>query len=134
MASMLLVGYSEKQTDQLRGALHEHRVTVARTPRESIRLMHNHSYDAVISAVQQSNDDLFDFLRTVKSDITLSSIPLILLCAEPTERSSALHKTVKAAARVLGVTHYISMPSFNAEELREKIEHCIQENPSRLWL
>lgn len=128
MANMLLVAYNERQKHQLRQALGAHRLTLAHSASESIQLMREHSYDAVVSALQKCSTDVFTLLSAVKSDKHLSEIPLILYCSEPSDTAPAIQDTVRAAIRVLGATHYVSMPKFDAETLKTEVEGCIQNS------
>lgn len=127
MATMLVVAEQQSQIHQLQQALNKHTLTMTRSVQHALDLLRERNFDAIVAVTHLQNSDVFELLSQAKADAHLSSTPIILYCAEPSERALALHDTVKAAAVALGAQGYITMRAFDAKLLREQVEICMNQ-------
>ncbi|MGD9817859.1 MAG: response regulator [Desulfomonilaceae bacterium] len=78
-------------------------VTTAQDGQEALDIIVRDSFDAVILDVNMPRLDGFEFLRRMKADPTLSSIPVVMLTTEG-------HEMDKQRAEELGATSYLVKP------------------------
>ena len=90
-----LVGFSLKRGGFL--------VTTAQDGQEALDIVARESFDAVILDVNMPRLDGFEFLRRVKANESLASIPVVMLTTEG-------HDMDKERARELGATAYLVKP------------------------
>lgn len=101
-----------------------HEVLFVKTFTRAKALLKQHAFDLIISDVHLENGgSVFDFLKWVKSDSTLRSVPFVLFSLEPSNMAKYLADGVRTAARAFGAARYISMDKFDgavfAAELAE---------------
>ena len=85
----------------------------------ALRELRSQKIDFIISDWNMPNMSGIDFLRAVRADSKLSSIPFLMVTAE------SLKDNVVEAVKA-GVSNYIVKP-FTAEVLNEKIEKIIEK-------
>lgn len=85
----------------------------------ALRELRSQRIDFIISDWNMPNMSGIDFLRAVRADSELSSIPFLMVTAE------SLKDNVVEAVKA-GVSNYIVKP-FTAEVLNEKIEKIIEK-------
>jgi two-component system chemotaxis response regulator CheY len=78
-------------------------VTTAQDGQEALDIVARESFDAVILDVNMPRLDGFEFLRRVKANESLASIPVVMLTTEG-------HDMDKERARELGATAYLVKP------------------------
>lgn len=82
--------------------------------------------DVILSDVHLENGgSVFDFLRWVKTDARLSSIPFVLVSLKPTMLAKYLSDGVRTCSRVLGAAKYISMDTFDSDRLLKEIAELL---------
>jgi CheY-like chemotaxis protein len=69
----------------------------------------------------ENGGSVFDFLKWVKDDAQLRSIPFVFLSIEPSFLAKYLADGVRVAARQLGAAKYISMEVFDAAHLQQEL-------------
>ncbi len=78
--------------------------------------------DMIISDIHlQNGGNVFDFLRWVKKNPSTSNTPFIILSVEPTRTAKYLEDGLRTSARLLGVTKYISMETFDSVDFCKQI-------------
>jgi CheY-like chemotaxis protein len=79
--------------------------------------------DLIIADVHlQNGGSIFDFMRWVKGDPHMRSIPFVCFSAEPVEVAKYLRDGVRTAARALGAVKYITMEKLIPDQLRDEID------------
>ncbi|MEL6864744.1 MAG: two-component regulator propeller domain-containing protein [Bacteroidota bacterium] len=96
----------------------EYRVVTAENGREGLEKARKHLPNLIISDVMMPEMDGITFCRTLKSDLEISHIPILLLTA----RTAALFKIEGLKT---GADDYVTKP-FNPEELRLRVRNIIQ--------
>lgn len=81
----------------------------------------DHSLDVIACNVNLRNGDVFEFLKGVKSDPRLSTIPLICYCVTPDLGLQAL----RVVAETLGADEFIASNSFDSRTVCREIERWL---------
>ncbi|HEY9681057.1 MAG TPA: response regulator [Oculatellaceae cyanobacterium] len=96
-------------------------VVVGSYPRAKA-ILQEHTFDLIISDVHLENGgSVFDFLKWVKSEPVLHSIPFVLLSVQPTKLAKYLADGVQTAARMFGAAKYITMEEFASADFVQQI-------------
>ncbi|MBU6455529.1 MAG: response regulator [Cyanobacteria bacterium REEB67] len=103
--------------------LYGHRVLREKDFKGAMETLKHEDVDMIIGDVHlQNGGSIFDFMRWVKGDPHLQSIPFLCFSAEPVEVSKYLRDGVRTAARSLGAVKYITMETFMPELFRDEVE------------
>lgn len=103
-------------------------VTKTATFHEAMEILRSSDFDLIVSDVHlQNGGSVFDFLRWVKGDPHMRSVPFVCFSAEPPEIGKYLHDGVRTAARALGAAQYITMEHFDATVFRHELEWLIPQ-------
>lgn len=104
-----------------------HDVVAVPTFKRAIAMLHQHyKIDLIISDVHLENGgSVFDFIRWLKNNPPADSAPLVLFSFNPTPRAKYLEDGVRTSARFLGVSKYITMETFDADEFRKQIDSLL---------
>jgi len=106
-----------------------HHVVKADTFHKSMEILRSSDIDLIISDVHlQNGGSVFDFLRWVKGDPHMQTVPFVCFSAEPPEVGKYLADGVRTAARALGAARYITMEHFDANAFRREIEWLLPLN------
>ncbi len=106
-----------------------HSVTKSNTFVESMEILRSFNFDLIVTDVHlQNGGSVFDFLRWVKGDPHMKTIPFVCYSAEPPEVGKYLADGVRTAARALGAAKYITMENFEASIFRQEIEWLLPVN------
>ncbi|MDZ4834789.1 MAG: hypothetical protein SGJ27_13510 [Candidatus Melainabacteria bacterium] len=114
-----------------RSLVGHHEITVTHTTADALRLLRSMEFDAVISRVHMEHDDIFRFLRTVKADPTLATIPVVCFCGIRSRAANIAHGAMERAVRTLQAKAYLALEDFcegddcDFEALRAAIETAI---------
>ncbi len=91
-----------------------HCVVTADTFHNAMEILRSKDFDLIVSDVHlQNGGSVFDFLRWVKGDPHLRSVPFVCFSAEPPKVGKYLADGVRTAARALGAARYVSMEHFD---------------------
>jgi CheY-like chemotaxis protein len=105
-----------------------HDVTTVDTFHHAMELLRTADFDVIVSDVHlQNGGSVFDFLRWVKGDPHMRTIPFVCFSAEPPEVGKYLADGVRTAARSLGAARYITMEHFNPALFLQEIEWLIPQ-------
>jgi len=108
-----------------------HDVCVVDSFAKAIAFLQQQSVDLILSDVHLENGgSVFDFLKWVKKQPLLYTIPFVLLSLGPTKLAKYLADGVQISARQLGAAKYISMDRFDPLLLREEIANLLPEGSS----
>ncbi len=106
-----------------------HGVAKANTFHESMEILRSSDVDLIISDVHlQNGGSVFDFLRWVKGDPHMRTVPFVCFSSEPPEIGKYLADGVRTAARALGAARYITMEHFDSNAFRQEIEWLLPLN------
>jgi CheY-like chemotaxis protein len=106
-----------------------HNVTTVDTFHNAMELLRGTDFDLIVSDVHlQNGGSVFDFLRWVKGDPHMRSVPFVCFSAEPPEIGKYLKDGVRTAARSLGAARYITMEEFVAPTFLHEIEWLIPQD------
>ena len=96
----------------------DYRVLQAENGQQALDLLASHDVAMVVSDVMMPGIDGFEFCRRMKSDISTSHIPVILLTARTTDES-------KVKGLQLGADDYLTKP-FNMDVLRLRVQKFME--------
>jgi len=95
------------------------------------RLLKRLNFDLIVCGVRFDDCRMFDLLRAIRHDLSLSHIPFICWENDQSElRNQACDSTAKAA-KVLGASLYLEfmeVSQMSDEELRQAFTGCLQGN------
>lgn len=131
-AHILAVLNRNETANQVSASLNHssHSVTLAGTFSQAMDILRNagaaNKIDLIISDIRVLDDEseysnVFDFMRWVKGDPFLRSIPFVCLSLEPI-LNQTLSDGVRIAARSLGAARYLTLEKFDQASFREEIE------------
>jgi CheY-like chemotaxis protein len=122
-----------EQHSQMRDCLEHagHEVIVVDSFPRAMAVLQEHSFDLIISDVHLENGgSVFDFLKWVKSNPALCTVPFILFSLRPGKLAKYLSDGVQSAARIFGASKYISMDEFDAMLFAREIAEVVP--PSKI--
>ncbi len=96
-----------------------YRVITAQGTREAMQRAREENPDLIVSDVCMAEGSGYDFIRTVKADTQLSSIPFIFIT------STMTNNTARAAGLALGARAFVFRP-IDPHVLLEEIEACLR--------
>lgn len=100
-----------------------HTVLKANNFATAMDILRQREVDLIIGDVHlQNGGSIFDFMRWVKGDPHMHSIPFVCYSSEPQEVAKYLSDGVRTAARSLGAARYITMEKFDSVVFRQEIE------------
>src|ERR1700730_13404349 len=101
-----------------------------------MEILRSADFDLIVSDVHlQNGGSVFDFLRWVKGDPHLRTVPFVCFSAEPPEVSKYLADGIRTAARALGAARYITMEHFDSSAFLHEIEWLMpQERAGSYYL
>jgi len=123
-ATILVVDDSPVNQNLIRSTLEPsgYEVVTARTSEEAFEVARRASFDLILSDLHMPGQSGLEFLRRVKADPQLRSIPFILFTAS----SSGPIGGARERTLALGANLFISRP-IEPQALLSKIEACLQE-------
>ncbi len=105
-----------------------HVVLKATKFQDAMDILRQSDVDLIIGDVHlQNGGSIFDFLRWVKGDPHLRSVPFVCFSTEPVEVPRYLSDGVRTAARALGAARYITMEKFDSAAFRAEIEWLLPQ-------
>jgi len=118
----------------LRGCLEaKHELLVVHSRKVAIAALLNEPFDLIISRVHFRSDDVFQFLKELKSDASLARIPVICFCGLRSRMANLTRGSVESASRTMGADAYLSVEDFctgewcDLESMRSAIEAFLVE-------
>jgi len=119
----------------LRKSLETHHcLFFAKSIDEALSILETNQIDLIISRVHLERASVFEFIKAVKQNPLLSSIPFVCFCGKRTEIAKLLDETLAKAAHMTGADRYLILEQFCSENdccdfdrLRREIESCIPE-------
>jgi CheY-like chemotaxis protein len=95
---------------------------------DAMDILRYRDVDLIIGDVHlQNGGSIFDFLRWVKGDPHLRSVPFVCFSTEPAETPKYLSDGVRTAARALGAAKYITTEKFDRATFRSEIEWLLPQ-------
>jgi|ERR1700733_3731630 len=89
---------------------------------DAIGVLQDKHIDLIMSDVHLENGgNVFDFLRWVRRNASSLETPFIMFSSKPSEMAKYVEEGVRISARMLGASMYVSMDSFDSDELRKQI-------------
>jgi CheY-like chemotaxis protein len=127
-AHILAVLNRNETANQISASLHLscQSVILAATFFKAMDILRSDKIDLIIADIRVQDDEseyssVFDFMRWVKGDPLLRSIPFVCLSLEPI-LDQTLFDGVRIAARSLGAARYLTMEKFDPALFRAEIE------------
>jgi len=103
-----------------------HRVIQSKSFALAIDVLKTERVDLIISDVHlQNGGSVFDFLRWVKGNPLTKDTPFVLFSLKPTAVAKYVEDAVRACARVLGASMYITMEPFDTDKFRKLIDSLL---------
>ncbi|MDX1989081.1 MAG: hypothetical protein SFV17_20520 [Candidatus Obscuribacter sp.] len=124
-ATILVLMEHEDAMELVAGTLEHfgHEVIKACTFQEAMEVLRHQEVSLIVGDVHlQNGGSIFDFLRWVKGDPHMHSVPFVCFSTEPAEVPKYLKDGVRTAARALGAARYITMEHFDKAAFRAEIE------------
>jgi PleD family two-component response regulator len=139
MAHIMILKERTTNMDALRNSLQpHHKLFFAADIATAMQVLQCQEIDLIVSAVHTENANVFEFIRSIRSDSYLFAIPLICFCGDETEMAAYLDRTLARAALLCGADKYVCVDQFggasrcNLENLRTAVEglldHCADEH------
>lgn len=129
MARILILQEEPSWQAALRGCLEaKHDLLVVESRKIAIAALHNERFDLIIARVHLKGDDVFQFLRELKSDATLAPIPVICFCGLRSRMANLTRASVETASLTMGADAYLAIEDFclgewcDLERMRTAIE------------
>jgi two-component system cell cycle response regulator len=97
-----------------------YKVLGAQSIQEALELAHQNAVDLIISDVHLNNETGFDFIKIVRQDPRLKSVPFLFLS------SSVTNDSAERTARALGAIKLISRP-IQPSLLIDEVESCLED-------
>src|SRR6185436_1812283 len=92
-------------------------------------ILRQHEVDLIIGDLHlQNGGSIFDFLRWVKGDPQMSTIPFVCFSTEPAEVPKYLRDGVRTAARALGAAKYLTMECFDRRAFIAEIDWLLPQD------
>jgi DNA-binding response OmpR family regulator len=79
---------------------------------KAVEALHNESFDLVITHVHLKNQDVFQFLREIKSDPILASTRVLCFCARRSRYANIANAALDKVSRAMGADCYLSVDRF----------------------
>lgn len=130
VAQILVLTDHRETMESVAGSLEHygHVVLKTNTSYAAKDILLQRTVDLVVGDIRlQNGDSIFDFLRWVKGDPSLRSIPFVCLNIGPQEAPKFLSEGVRTAARTLGAAKYITMEQFDSTTFRAEIEWLLPQ-------
>lgn len=134
MARILILQDEPSWRAALRGCLEpKHELLLVENRKIALEALRKESVDLIISRVHLRTDDVFQFLREIKSDIVLARIPVICFCGLRSRMANLTRGAVEAASLTMGADAYLSIEDFcsgekcDLERMRTAIEVFLVE-------
>ena len=119
------VKHSDRVSDSL--AKSGHNVILSTSFEDAITILKKKHVDMIISDIHlQNGGNVFDFLRWVKKNPDTCDIPFVMLSVEPSRTAKYVEDGLRTTARLLGVTKYILMETFDANEFCKQINLLLE--------
>lgn len=120
MHNVLILDDDKSQLIHLSSLLKDHfDIHTANTPLTAYKLINSHKFDAIIVDVHMPIINGFDFIKSIKEDITFNSALFIL--------SSDTSTTTKVQALNLGVKDFL-WPDMSKEEIVPRIKNHLNQS------
>jgi CheY-like chemotaxis protein len=95
---------------------------------DAMAILRQREVDLIIGDVHlQNGGSIFDFLRWVKGDPHMRTVPFVCFSSEPVEVARYLSDGVRTAARALGAARYITMEKFDRAAFLGEIEWLVPQ-------
>ncbi|MBY0359026.1 MAG: response regulator [Candidatus Obscuribacterales bacterium] len=105
-----------------------HKVVAVKDFKQAISFLQSNSVDLIISDVHLENGgNVFDFLKWVRRNPSICDLPFVLFSSKPSPIAKYIEDGVRTAARIFGATSYITMETFDADELCRQIDSLLTE-------
>jgi len=85
--------------------------------------------DLIVSEVFMENDDVFKLLSLVKKEPSHKDVPILTFACEPSRLGTEVIDSVSTAAKLLGASKTVHMPSFDLNQLIKEIRKLLAELP-----
>ncbi len=105
-----------------------HELVVTDSSNAAILALHKESFNLVISRVHLQSEDVFGFLKMIKSDPVIAHIPVVCFCGLRTRIAQFANNTLETVSRMFGADAYLSIEDFcvgdncDLESMRSAIE------------
>ncbi len=104
-----------------------HEIHCVQNPAEAMKFLHESGMpvDLIISSVYDDDIDLFSFIRAIKGDPALSTVPVLCFSMQRTHYATLLDVSMEHAAIACGADKYLSMDSFcRAKPFTDSCDTC----------
>jgi CheY-like chemotaxis protein len=89
---------------------------------QAIQAINREDFDLIVSAVHLEHDgSVFDFLKTVKTNIRFHHIPFVFYCSKSSTFARSVRHGLQIAAHALGAEKYITMEHYDRDILRDEL-------------
>lgn len=89
---------------------------------QAIQAIGRTDFDLIVSAVHLEHDgSVFDFLKTVKTNIRFHHIPFVFYCSKSSTFARSVRHGLQIAACALGAEKYITMEHYDRDTLRDEL-------------
>jgi CheY-like chemotaxis protein len=89
---------------------------------QALEILHSGSVSALVTDLHMPRMDGFELIRRVRSDSSLAGLPVIVVSGDTDPRTPE-------RVSQLGVNAFFSKP-YSPAEVREKLEHLLDANPT----
>lgn len=106
-----------------------HLVYKADNFQDAMSILRQRNVDLIVGDVHlQNGGSIFDFLRWVKGDPHMRSVPFVCFSSESVEEPKYLYDGVRTAARALGAAKYITMETFDRATFVSELEWLLPQD------
>lgn len=96
---------------------------------DAMEILRQREVDLIIGDVHlQNGGSIFDFLRWVKGDPHMRTVPFVCFSTEPPEVPKYLSDGVRTAARSLGAAKYMTMEHFDRRTFMAEIDWLLPQD------
>jgi CheY-like chemotaxis protein len=129
---ILLLNDSPKETELLEAACRNagHELTSMPSIAAAMDWLNKKDHiDVIVSEVHLEDENVFDFLKAVKSDPRHDWVQFIMVCTSTSDLAATMDNQLQQAARILGADKYVMMPDFDASRLLKEIIASLPDQP-----
>lgn len=129
MGQILVIEEDRREFEQIKQCVEAkgHKLWRAANGAEATQFLQQYEVAVILSAINLEDMDVFEFLRSVKSNEQLRNIPFIFYCTDQARHDRYGTKVIQAAGKALGARKYILLSQFNANQFWDELQDCIPE-------
>lgn len=133
MSQILVLEEDSAFYEQLKTCLEAkgHRTWRVASVEEGHQFLSRYEVALIISGLRLESADVFQFLRSVKSDDATKNIPFVFVSCNPDHVDRFATESIRRAGMSLGACKYILSTKFDANRFWESLEHCLPASASK---